>query len=346
MKVQYSAGIATATSTGNTFIYQWRCFFIKPFRTLDEQLNILHKRGLHISDYPRAKRYLLTNNYYNVINGYSKFFMDNESNNYLPGASFNEIARLYYFDIEIRAALFNAVLTAENHIKYITAYKYAHKYQNETYSYLDKKNYSKQQKEKYIDNVISNFQRIIDTNKHRKKDNSINHYKNEHDDIPIWVIIDYLDFGSLYYFIRNLPEELINDIAKVNLSFLSTQYSINEPFTQKRLLSYIDNIRQLRNVCAHSGRLLKFQTYQHIAYYPTIHLVHNIEKQDSRRSVYDIFLILAAFLSKVEYGKLHNTILKRIKNLDKQLNSISINTILSSLGFPEEWHLTTEKKKH
>lgn len=73
MKVQYSAGIATATSTGNTFIYQWRCFFIKPFRTLDEQLNILHKRGLHISDYPRAKRYLLTNNYYNVINGYSKF---------------------------------------------------------------------------------------------------------------------------------------------------------------------------------------------------------------------------------------------------------------------------------
>lgn len=74
--------------------------------------------------------------------------------------------------------------------------------------------------------------------------------------------------------------------------------------------------------------------------------MHGISKSDTRRSVYDVFLILATFLSKTEYAKLHNTLLKRIKNLDKKLTSISINVILESLGFPKDWHLNTHPQKH
>lgn len=42
-------------------------FFIKQFKTLDEQLIIVHNRNLRITDYKRAKQFLLTNNYLNII---------------------------------------------------------------------------------------------------------------------------------------------------------------------------------------------------------------------------------------------------------------------------------------
>lgn len=44
-------------------------FFIKQFKTFDEQLIIVHNRNLKITDGKRAKQFLLTNNYLNIING-------------------------------------------------------------------------------------------------------------------------------------------------------------------------------------------------------------------------------------------------------------------------------------
>ena len=47
----------------------------KPFKTLDEQISILKSRGLIIPDEEAAKLSLLCNNYYNVINYYSKLYI-------------------------------------------------------------------------------------------------------------------------------------------------------------------------------------------------------------------------------------------------------------------------------
>ena len=64
----------------------------KPFHSLDDQLNLLTARGMLIPDTIKAKKYLLTNNYYNVINMYAKFFSKNDgTEDYLTGTSFDEI---------------------------------------------------------------------------------------------------------------------------------------------------------------------------------------------------------------------------------------------------------------
>lgn len=47
---------------------------MKPFKTLDEQVDLLEKRGLTISNRQKTKHYLLQHSYYNVINVYSRFF--------------------------------------------------------------------------------------------------------------------------------------------------------------------------------------------------------------------------------------------------------------------------------
>ncbi|MCD8871420.1 hypothetical protein V2W23_11990 [Staphylococcus gallinarum] len=51
---------------------------MRPFKTLDEQINILMDRGLQINDYDNVKTYLIQNNYYNVVNMYSKLFQEKE----------------------------------------------------------------------------------------------------------------------------------------------------------------------------------------------------------------------------------------------------------------------------
>lgn len=51
----------------------------------------------------------------------------------------------------------------------------------------------------------------------------------------------------------------------------------------------------------------------------------------------------------VQYSILHNTTLKRIKYLDNYLRKrsylISTNKMLNTLGFPSNWHLTTNPIK-
>lgn len=49
----------------------------KPFKTLDQQLKILRKRGLEVS--PSAKRSLKQFGYYSIINGYKWLFLQRDS---------------------------------------------------------------------------------------------------------------------------------------------------------------------------------------------------------------------------------------------------------------------------
>lgn len=46
---------------------------MKEFKTIDEQIQILLDRNLIINDVDKAKAYLLSQNYYNIINGYANF---------------------------------------------------------------------------------------------------------------------------------------------------------------------------------------------------------------------------------------------------------------------------------
>lgn len=75
---------------------------MKPFKTIDEQYDLLVTRGLNFTNKAEAKHFLLNNNYYNVINCYAKFFM-NSHDKFIEGTTFDEIAYLQHYDKEIKA---------------------------------------------------------------------------------------------------------------------------------------------------------------------------------------------------------------------------------------------------
>ena len=67
---------------------------MRPFKTIDEQIQILKDRGLIIEDHVETRNYLIRNNYYNVVNMYSKMFQNSE-NSYIAGTTFKEIKALH-----------------------------------------------------------------------------------------------------------------------------------------------------------------------------------------------------------------------------------------------------------
>ncbi|WP_127849686.1 Abi family protein [Lacticaseibacillus hulanensis] len=307
----------------------------REFKTIDEQLQLLQERGLTINDEVRSRRYLLTNNYYNIVNGYSKYFQE-ETDRFIEGADFDEISHLYFYDKEIKEILLNGILSAEHHLKSALAYRFAEAYPNKRYAYLNVGCYRDDVILEVI-YTISKISKLIKQNK-KYKGNSINYYVTHYDDVPIWVLVDYLDFGDVQSLISCLPVKIQNKIAKDMTGFLEENLQMpNLVLPPETLVSFIKNVHETRNVCAHGNRLLGFTTRASGKYYEPLHSKYNIREQDERKSVYPTILSLKCFLSRTEYCVLYNSLRKRTKILGNKLHSIEINDISKLLGFPDGW---------
>lgn len=315
---------------------------MKDFKTLDEQIDILKSRGLVINNETRAKEYLLSQNYYNLINGYANFF-PRSGENYTDSTNFNEITSLYVFEREFKQTLLLAILEAETHLRSIFAYRFAEMYQNEPYAYLNIKCYE-QNKILSATKTISNLsQTILNHNKYHKN-GSIAHYVKKYNHVPIWVLINYVNFGELRHLLLHTKKDLQNNVAKDFTGFINQNIPDNtEPFPPETLNSFLDNMNEIRNICAHNNRLLGFRCRQSTKHWPPLHDKYNINKNDERRSAHSVFLELQCFISHNEYAILHNTFKKRIRTLANKLTTISINDILKELGFPENWHDNVDK---
>ena len=62
---------------------------MKEFKTIYEQREILKDRGLIFKDTNMARRYLLTNNYYNIIKCQGKYFQVS-TDTFITGTKFDK----------------------------------------------------------------------------------------------------------------------------------------------------------------------------------------------------------------------------------------------------------------
>lgn len=310
------------------------------YKTLDQQIDILKSRGMIFNDEDIAKKYLLSNNYYSLINGYSKYFQqypkDSQNDNYLENTNFDEISKLYFFDKEIKQITFNATLHAERHLKSIFAHRFSEAYKSQKYSYLNINNFDNSKRTQSL-RLIANLSNLIQS-KLNHTDPTILHYVNKYDDIPIWVFIEFIDFGQLKNLIYCLPTNLQNRIALDLTDFIKE--NIDGPieiFTPEIMNSFIKNIHEIRNVCAHNNRLINFQAKSDCSYYSTLHEKYLTRPRDRRRDAFSTIILLQCFISKTEYSILYNSLRNRIKYLNNHIKTIEPQKILGSLGFPIDW---------
>ena len=102
----------------------------KPFKTIDEQIELLRYRGMTIADDEVARHALETLGYYR-LSGYWYSFREHapeealgcRSDLFIPGTSFDQVIRLYDFDNQLRVTVFKELTKIEVSLRAIIGYE-------------------------------------------------------------------------------------------------------------------------------------------------------------------------------------------------------------------------------
>lgn len=317
----------------------------KPFKSIDDQYNLLLSRGLKFSDENIAKTYLLRNNYYNILNSYGKYFVDKDDV-YKAGTNFDEITRVYYFDKEIKNIFFKAILEAEKHLKSLIAYYFSEAHKDQSYPYLIATNF-KHTDILNIAPLISCLSNIISKYQKKEYQNAIKHYITNYHNVPLWILINYMSLGQTVTFYKRMNLSEQNKVAKEFSKMMAENIDTDSAKLQSQQLSIIlENILEIRNIVAHNNRLLEYRCRRNIPYLPIHRSLSDISENQPRQNVYHVFLAMQCLLTKNQYAIMHNTIRSRANNLNQNLTTISCNEILGSLGFPIDWYKTNKIKQN
>lgn len=121
---------------------------LKPFKTIDEQLDILRDRNLMIDNELNARSALLSYGYYEIVNGYKIFLLDpdKEDEQFVENETFTHLLSLYELDKSIRNGVMEATLEVESTLRTAIAYTIAEKFGAEQSLYLVKSNYMRGKK--------------------------------------------------------------------------------------------------------------------------------------------------------------------------------------------------------
>lgn len=317
---------------------------MKDFLTYNEQIILLRSKKLVKSfEKRRAKRILINENYYSLINGYKTPFLD-ANNNYVQNANFFELYALYKFDRELRNIIFKKILIIESKIKSILAHIFSKKYGND---YLNIENYdiilksdpqylklTDKQKDKN-NKKLGNVTALINTltksiyDNYAKKD-FLNHYLLKHHQVPLWVLVNILTLGNISKFFSALKQPQKQQIAKdFNL-------------TDNILEDYIKVLTLFRNICAHEERCYCINFKDQIKN-TSHHQRLNIPLNKSgdyimgKKDFFALLIVLKELLPKKDFKTLKLKLDKNIVELEKELKSISINDIYLKMGFPTSW---------
>lgn len=284
---------------------------IKPFRTIDEQIEILERdKKLVIENKEIAREFLSHVNYYRFINAYGLEFYDKITNTYIKGATFNILYEIYMCDKAIRNSLFTKIETIEIKLRTAVAYVLG---KIGALSYKDSNI--------YVDNfAMTKFTETIDKEvENQSKTSFIYHYKTKYNGIPVWVIVETLSFGTLSIMYRNLKSQLKKDILNM---VIAKKAKPGDYYFSK----WIHQISILRNTCAHYGRLYD-KSFESLDILP---FNNKYKSTINTCKLFNLIIPIMKILSDEDCRELNEDIIK-IKSAFKNVN-------FEKYGFIGEWN--------
>lgn len=303
---------------GRVILYVvWRMQMpIKPYKTIDDQYQLLIKRGLKISDKNMFTDYILKNNYFNVINGNEDLLLAaGGSGKSYDTASFDDFIRLHKFDKTLTNHLIAILYNFETRLKTTIAKNFCDIYcrtPENTMQYTNKNNYRDIKSihgsfyPLYHDqnkNLVDDFHKficfktgflfnLVERNDFVDEtvfsvDSSLytppsgcNSYQIKNNTkevvVPLWVAIETFDFGALQRFCHYLNTNVMN---KVLADFNLT------PNDRDLFLNSLDVIRELRNKCAHFSLINRFSTSLSVKILPSLIKKQQLFPQEISRKV-------------------------------------------------------------
>jgi abortive infection bacteriophage resistance protein len=232
--------------------------YSKPWLSVDEQVDQLHRRGVHVPDRAAAAALLREVGYYRLT-GYLYPFRESiwteragrtsvtVLDTYRAGTTFTEAAVLLAFDRQLRLLVIEGVERIEVAIRTHLAHVLG---RSSPFAHEDATTFTDAFTARQSDGTgaPSAHEEWLDRVRRRQLDSDeafVAHFRTKYDGrMPIWALIEILEFGQ----VSRLYGGLRNDVAT------ETAAAFGVP-TKKLMQSWLATINYVRNVAAHHARL-------------------------------------------------------------------------------------------
>ena len=216
---------------------------IKEFKTYNEQIDILVRRGMDIEDRDEATFLLQQVSYYR-LSGYCypfrEFKNSSRADTFFPGTRWRDVVDLYRFDSRLRTATFTALTPIELAIRAHLGHELG---SLDPLIHLDPKKLGvtvDTPKEKKYNSWRKRYDRELESS----REDFVKHHKQKYGGkLPVWAATEIMDWGSLTYLYEFSPRSVQDAI--------SSRCGLNAP----QLHSWLKALNIVRNICAHHGRL-------------------------------------------------------------------------------------------
>lgn len=216
---------------------------IKEFKTYNEQVDILVRRGMDIGDRDKAIFLLQQVSYYR-LSGYCypfrEFKNSSRADTFFPGTRLRDVVDLYRFDSRLRTATFTALTPIELAIRAHLGHELGCL---DPLIHLNPRKLGvkvRTPKEKKYNGWRRRYEHELKSS----REDFVKHHKQKYGGkLPVWAATEIMDWGSLTYLYEFSPRSVQDAI--------SSRCGLNAP----QLHSWLKALNIVRNICAHHGRL-------------------------------------------------------------------------------------------
>jgi abortive infection bacteriophage resistance protein len=215
--------------------------FQKPAHSIEEQVATLRGRGLAIPDEARARHYLANISYFRLSAYTRPFYQPGCQEHYfLEGTSFEDVLRLYVFDRELRLLLLDAIERLEVALRAQLTNTLAE--HHGPHGYLNPAIFDTRYNHGWL------LEKLENAAKGREIETFLAHYRKKYRSAPtqppIWMAVELLTF-----------KEVSTLMAKLRLPKDTQRIEQHFGWKMPVLRSWFRSLSDLRNICAHHGRV-------------------------------------------------------------------------------------------
>jgi abortive infection bacteriophage resistance protein len=307
-------------------VEHWRFFYArdeampdyaKPALPVNQLIDLLVHRGMHIPDRAEAAHYLAHISYYRLRAYWLPFEAapaNGKDHAFVAGTNFSTILAIYDFDRELRLLLIDAIERIE--ISLCTRLASEIGLQYGPFAHEDPRHFAKRERWQHChDELIKEY--------NRSRETFAEHYRTRYPHLhspPLWVACELMTLGHLSHWLQNLR------IPK-DRQIIANAYNLDE----RVLASFTHHLTIVRNHCAHHGRVWnrKLSLKMAIPDKKPAGLGPCFNKEQDRL-IYNTLAMLAHLMRIISPASTWRERLKQLIHVSPQID-------VSLMGFPTGW---------
>lgn len=324
--------------------------YAKPFLTVPEQIRQLRERGMDCGDDAYATGVLERYGYYR-LSGYWHSYrdrparperrFDNEGreirlDTFVPGTRLARVVSLYEFDHELRVRISDILSTIETTFRFFIGHRlgrvnaFAH-WCPQALSATREKDPSALPE---LTAAHCKWLKGYERQEKRAKDDFVGHFRRRYGtNLPIWVATEVMTFGLLSSLYALMPQS-DQEILAARLQVLTADGHGD----RGALGNWLNNLRNVRNICAHHGRLWNraFDVTIEVpgwARKDVKYLLAPLSDDKINNRLYGVLLVMRHLLLSIDPEK--GNVVDLADYIEDQSRAIDFD--MARLGFPHDW---------